>query len=192
MFSVSSHAALLLDLEARLYELPLPSTTAGTAAAKSVPGAPLRATAGQASGSGTPTLPGRVEPGSFIFSFLAQVKLTPEGHELISGKLSDAVALLVAGTHSCSCPRPLRFPVPSPDSPTLNTRVSACGDCMLGWGRGAEGERTRQHRRSALQHLVEGLESLFGDDKAANPTELDLYYRVRLRNRMRVGAARGG
>jgi len=44
-----------------------------------------------------------------------------------------------------------------------------------------EGQRTKQHRRSALQHLVEGLETLFGDGKAENMAELDLYYRVRPR-----------
>jgi hypothetical protein len=44
---------------------------------------------------------------------------------------------------------------------------------------GPEGERTKQHRRSALQSLLEGLEAVFADGKAEMNAELDLYYRVR-------------
>ena len=77
--------ALLLDVEKHLYSLTLPPPPKGAG----------NHTSGL--GSSQTTLPGRVEPGSFIFSFLAAVKLTPEGYELVRDKLAAAVALLVAG-----------------------------------------------------------------------------------------------
>jgi len=63
---------------------------------KTAPPGPTSAAA-TAAATGQPTLPGRIELGSFMYTFLSTVRITEDSYDLVSKALAAAVALLIAG-----------------------------------------------------------------------------------------------
>jgi hypothetical protein len=86
--------ALLLGLEEQLYKLALPASASARGTSMG--------------GADAPSLPGRVEPGSFLYRFLAEARLNSDSVQVVTGKLGDAVALLLAGPTSGTPSPPIR------------------------------------------------------------------------------------